>query len=349
MPRTPADDDPAALERFTAAQEGVHDRALAELRQGRKQSHWMWFVFPQLRGLGQSRTAWFYGIEDADEARRYLDHPLLGRRMPDLDLVTAAGPLRVFELLHDARPLLLDLGRPGGLDITRWSDRVQLIQGGYEGEWELPVLGAVSAPTAVLVRPDGSYDGGYGAHPELDRTVAAEARALLDAGRTDTLEIGEQGSRCGAPLTVLVESSVPPPRMIVFGAIDFAAAVADWHVVDVAAGKLKKRPGAPPPTLALAPNPDILATLSAPGAARPRLVVGFAAETDDLAAHAQAKRARKGCDWIVANDVRPETGNMGGDANEVLLVTAAGAEAWPRLPKSAVAARLAQRIAEALA
>ncbi|ULR54288.1 XdhC family protein [Streptomyces deccanensis] len=78
---------------------------------------------------------------------------------------------------------------------------------------------------ALLVRPDGSYDGGYGAHPELDRTVAAEARALLDAGRTGTLEIGEQGSRCGAPLTVLVESSVPPPRMIVFGAIDFASAL----------------------------------------------------------------------------------------------------------------------------
>ncbi|MDX3518304.1 XdhC/CoxI family protein [Streptomyces scabiei] len=78
---------------------------------------------------------------------------------------------------------------------------------------------------ALLVRPDGSYDGGYGAHPELDRTVAAEARALLDAGRTGTLEIGERGSRCGAPLSVLVESSVPPPRMIVFGAIDFASAL----------------------------------------------------------------------------------------------------------------------------
>ncbi|WP_159774397.1 XdhC family protein [Streptomyces sp. HM190] len=78
---------------------------------------------------------------------------------------------------------------------------------------------------ALLVRPDGSWDGGFGGHPELDRTVAAEARALLDAGRTGTLEIGEQGSRCGAPLTVLVESSVPPPRMIVFGAIDFASAL----------------------------------------------------------------------------------------------------------------------------
>ncbi|MGW6012188.1 XdhC family protein [Streptomyces sp. NPDC055210] len=78
---------------------------------------------------------------------------------------------------------------------------------------------------ALLVRPDAPYEGGFGAHPELDRTVAQEARAFLDAGRTGTLEIGEQGSRCGAPLTVLIESSVPPPRMIVFGAIDFAAAL----------------------------------------------------------------------------------------------------------------------------
>lgn len=78
---------------------------------------------------------------------------------------------------------------------------------------------------ALVVRPDGSSTGGFGAHPELDRTVAAEAGAFLDAGRTGTLEIGEQGSRCGAPLTVLVESSVPPPRMIVFGAIDFASAL----------------------------------------------------------------------------------------------------------------------------
>jgi 2-polyprenyl-6-methoxyphenol hydroxylase-like FAD-dependent oxidoreductase len=82
-------------------------------------------------------------------------HPLLGRRMPDLDLVTADGPLRVFELLHDAKPVLLNLGEPGGFDITPWADRVQLIDASYKGEWELPVLGAVTAPTAVLIRPDG--------------------------------------------------------------------------------------------------------------------------------------------------------------------------------------------------
>jgi 2-polyprenyl-6-methoxyphenol hydroxylase-like FAD-dependent oxidoreductase len=82
-------------------------------------------------------------------------HPLLGRRMPDLDLVTANGPLRVFTLLHDARPVLLNLGEPGGFDINPWADRIQLIDAKYDGPWELPALGAVTAPAAVLIRPDG--------------------------------------------------------------------------------------------------------------------------------------------------------------------------------------------------
>ena len=99
-------------------------------------------------------------------------HLLLGRRMPDLDLVTAGGPLRVFTLLHDARPVLLNLGEPGGLDITPWEDRVQLVDAGYAGSWELPVLGAVTAPTAVLVRPDG-YVAWVG-----DRTQVGLADAL---------------------------------------------------------------------------------------------------------------------------------------------------------------------------
>ena len=82
-------------------------------------------------------------------------HPLLGRRMPDLDLVTADRPLRVFSLLHDARPVLLNLGKPGGFDISAWADRVELIEATYDGAWELPVTGAVAAPTAMLIRPDG--------------------------------------------------------------------------------------------------------------------------------------------------------------------------------------------------
>ncbi len=124
-----------------------------------------------------------------------------------------------------------------------------------------------------------------------------------------------------------------------------AAAVADWRVAEAAGEKIKKRPGAAPPALALVPNPDILAELSAPGPARPRLVVGFAAETGDLLAEAAAKRARKGCDWIVANDVSTAGGAMGGAENTVHLLTAEGAESWPRLAKDEVARRLAQRIA----
>jgi hypothetical protein len=83
------------------------------------------------------------------------EHPLLGRRMPDLDLVTANGPLRAFTLLHDARPVLLNLGEPGRFDITRWADRVKVVDARYTGSWELPALGAVTAATAVLIRPDG--------------------------------------------------------------------------------------------------------------------------------------------------------------------------------------------------
>jgi hypothetical protein len=98
-------------------------------------------------------------------------HPLLGRRMPDLDLVTTNGPLRVFTLLHDARPVLLNLGEPGGFDITPWADRVQLIDARYVGTWELPALGAVTAPVAVLIRPDG-YVAWVGDRTHLGLTKA---------------------------------------------------------------------------------------------------------------------------------------------------------------------------------
>ena len=100
---------------------------------------------------------WIAGMMSSLDVRYDLGegHPLLGRRMPDLDVVTADGPLRVFTLLHHARPVLLNLGEPGGFDITGWADRIQFVEAEYKGTWELPVLGAVGAPDAVLVRPDG--------------------------------------------------------------------------------------------------------------------------------------------------------------------------------------------------
>ncbi|WP_299358376.1 bifunctional phosphopantothenoylcysteine decarboxylase/phosphopantothenate synthase [uncultured Paracoccus sp.] len=125
-----------------------------------------------------------------------------------------------------------------------------------------------------------------------------------------------------------------------------AAAVADWHVTNAADRKVKKD-GSGAPSLQMAENPDILAWISR-AAQRPRLVVGFAAETDDVVANATAKRSRKGCDWILANDVSPETGIMGGDENAITMVTESGAEAWPRMTKVKVARRLADRIADAL-
>jgi phosphopantothenoylcysteine decarboxylase/phosphopantothenate--cysteine ligase len=123
-----------------------------------------------------------------------------------------------------------------------------------------------------------------------------------------------------------------------------AAAVADWRVDRAADQKLKKRAGRLP-TLALAENPDILATLSSTGSARPGLVIGFAAETENIVDHARAKLARKGCDWILANDVSPASGTFGGDDNTIHLVTANTVEDWPRMSKADVADRLAERIA----
>ncbi|MGY6634878.1 MAG: bifunctional phosphopantothenoylcysteine decarboxylase/phosphopantothenate--cysteine ligase CoaBC [Alkalilacustris sp.] len=144
-----------------------------------------------------------------------------------------------------------------------------------------------------------------------------------------------------AQMLTAVEARLPADAAV------FAAAVADWRVEGAADQKIKKgRDG--PPALRMAENPDILATIARRSAGRPGLVVGFAAETQDVAAHATAKLARKGCDWIVANDVSPATGIMGGPDNAVTLITGTGAEAWPRLPKVEVARRLATRIADAL-
>jgi phosphopantothenoylcysteine decarboxylase/phosphopantothenate--cysteine ligase len=187
---------------------------------------------------------------------------------------------------------------------------------------------------------------------------------------------GAQGAAIAAALAALGArvtfvtgpASVPPPqgvsvvrvetaremldaveRALPADAAVFAAAVADWRVEGASDRKIKKDGSGKPPVLTFAENPDILATVAGRKAGRPGLVVGFAAETDDVVAHARGKRERKGCDWIVANDVSPETGIMGGAENAVTLVTAAGEETWPRMRKDEVARRLAGRIAEAIA
>ncbi|MCV2871791.1 bifunctional phosphopantothenoylcysteine decarboxylase/phosphopantothenate--cysteine ligase CoaBC [Defluviimonas sp. WL0050] len=181
----------------------------------------------------------------------------------------------------------------------------------------------------------------------------ALARALRDLGARVTFVTGP--------------ASVPPPggvevvqietarqmldavkTALPADAVICAAAVADWRVANASGSKMKKDGSGKAPALDFAENPDILATISQMKKGRPALVVGFAAETDDVVAHATTKRERKHCDWIVANDVRPATGIMGGTENAVTLISETGAEEWPRLPKDEVARGLAARIAAAL-
>jgi phosphopantothenoylcysteine decarboxylase / phosphopantothenate---cysteine ligase len=182
---------------------------------------------------------------------------------------------------------------------------------------------------------------------------AAIAAALRDLGARVTFITGPaQVPPPGGVDVVRVETAVQMLAAVEAAlpadAAVFAAAVADWRVANAADHKMKKDGKGSLPALKFAENPDILATVCK-GTLRPRLVVGFAAETTDVLAHAQAKLLRKGCDWIVANDVSPGTGIMGGTDNAVTILDANGADVWPRMGKDVVAQKLALRIAEALA
>ena len=181
---------------------------------------------------------------------------------------------------------------------------------------------------------------------------SAIAEALRDLGADVTFVSGPASASMPAGVNIVkvesaremleaVQSSLPADAAV------FAAAVADWRVEGASDKKIKKQNGSLP-VLEFAENPDILATVSQMNDERPELVVGFAAETNDVIANATSKRARKQCDWIVANDVSPETGIMGGTENAVVLISDEGAEEWPRLTKAETANRLAKKIADAL-
>ena len=179
----------------------------------------------------------------------------------------------------------------------------------------------------------------------------AIAAALADLGATVTLVSGPTSLPTPPGVDRVDVESAIQMQAATMAALPadvavLSAAVADWRVDTVAGGKIKKGPGGPP-TLALIENPDILAGIAAPGPDRPGLVIGFAAETTDLEANARAKLSRKGCDWIVGNDVSDDV--FGSDGNSVLLVSRAGTESWPRQSKVDIARALAARIADHLA
>jgi len=263
------------------------------------------------------------------------------------------------------------LGRDGVLFVG--PNRGEMAETGEAGEGRmaepLEIVAAIEAALAARMQGGGPLAGRHvvvtsgPTHEPIDpvryianRSSGAQGTALAAALR----DLGARVTFVTGPASV-----APPPGVAVArvetaremlaavqaalpaDAAVMAAAVADWRVANAAGQKMKKDGSGRPPALEFAENPDILATV-AKGANRPRLVVGFAAETEKVVDHATAKRLRKGCDWIVANDVSPATGIMGGAENAVVLITEAGAETWPRLAKEEVARRLAARIAEAL-
>ncbi len=192
-----------------------------------------------------------------------------------------------------------------------------------------------------LIANRSSGKQGHAIAAALARAGAAVTLVSGPTAEPDPVGVTVQRIETAAEMLAACQQALPVDIAV------FAAAVADWRADTVSTQKLKK--GGEPPTLTFAPNPDILATIAQHPTSRPRLVIGFAAETEAVVEQATAKRLRKGCDWILANDVGLGTGTFGGDANTIHLIDADGAEAWPRLAKVEVATRLVDRIIAALA
>jgi phosphopantothenoylcysteine decarboxylase / phosphopantothenate---cysteine ligase len=219
------------------------------------------------------------------------------------------------------------------------------------GEVERPLQGrrvlVTSGPTHEPIDPVryiANRSSGKQGHAIAAAAAAAGADVVMVSGpvsQPDPMGVTTIKVESARDMLAAVEQALPADAAV------FAAAVADWRVDGVGVSKIKKD-GGKPPALTLVENPDILATIARRNVERPRLVVGFAAETDRVIEHARQKLARKGCDWIVANDVSPASGVMGGDRNTVHLVTAAGVESWPTQSKDDVARHLVARIAAAL-
>lgn len=234
----------------------------------------------------------------------------LGRMAEPLDIAAAAAAL-----LHGRRPL--------------------------SGQRVLVTSGPTHEPIDP-VRFIANRSSGKQGHAIAAAAAAAGADVVLVSGPVD---LDDPPGATVVKVETAVDMLAAVERALPVDAAIFAAAVADWRVEQMSGSKIKKRQGRPA-ALSLVENPDILATVARRKSGRPRVVIGFAAETDDLIANAKAKLAAKGCDFIVANDV--STGVMGGDSNTVHLVGAAGVESWPPLSKDEVARRLIERLAAAL-
>jgi phosphopantothenoylcysteine decarboxylase / phosphopantothenate---cysteine ligase len=227
------------------------------------------------------------------------------------------------------------------LEIAATADAMLRSERRLAGKRVLITSGPTSEPLDP-VRVLANRSSGKQGHAIAAAAAAAGAQVVLISGPVnlpDPPGVSVVHVETAREMLAAVEKALPVDVAV------FAAAVADWRPQQASASKIKKR--GQPPTIALVENPDILATIAQRKSGRPRLVVGFAAETDNVIANAKAKLARKGCDWVVANDVSPATGIMGGDSNTVHLVTADAVEDWPPQSKDDVARALVARIAAA--
>jgi phosphopantothenoylcysteine decarboxylase/phosphopantothenate--cysteine ligase len=243
----------------------------------------------------------------------------------------------------------LACGEVGSGRVAEPLEIVAAIEGMLKGEARLVGRRALvtSGPTREPIDPVrylSNHSSGKQGHAIAAALAGLGADTVLVSGPTqEPTPFGVRlvAVETAADMLAACEAALPVDVAVM------AAAVADWRVESVAGHKLKKDGGGPP-LLRLAENPDILASISRRANDRPALVIGFAAETDEIVANARAKRARKRCDWILANDVSPGTGTFGGDENTIHLVDADGVEDWPVMTKREVAARLAARIADHL-
>ncbi|MBB3984154.1 phosphopantothenoylcysteine decarboxylase/phosphopantothenate--cysteine ligase [Sagittula marina] len=271
---------------------------------------------------------------------RMWDHPATQRNLSVLrgDGVTVVGP--------NSGDMACGEFGPG-----RMSEPLEIVAAVETALGDGPLRGkrvlVTSGPTHEPIDPVR-----YIANRSSGAQGTAIAEALRDLGAEVVFVTGPADVARPSGVQVIEVQSARDMRAAVMTALPvdagiFAAAVADWRVARESGSKIKKEAGKLP-VLEFEENPDILREVSRLEVGRPALVVGFAAETDDVVAHATAKRARKGCDWIVANDVSPATGIMGGTENAVVLISEDGAETWPRAAKAEVARKLADRIAAAL-
>jgi phosphopantothenoylcysteine decarboxylase / phosphopantothenate---cysteine ligase len=228
------------------------------------------------------------------------------------------------------------------VEIAAVADAMMHPTGPLTGKRVLVTAGPTHEPIDP-VRFIANRSSGKQGHAIASAAAAAGADVVLVSGPVDLPDppgLAVVKVETAREMLAAVEKALPADVAI------FAAAVADWRVERPSGSKIKKQ-GGQPQQLGLVENPDILATVAHRKLDRPPLVIGFAAETDNVVANAKAKLARKGCDWILANDVSPETGIMGGDTNTIHLITAAGVESWPPQSKDDVAHSLVERIGAA--